>query len=112
MIDRHIGGGRAGRYVAVVIIVAGWLRVDVAHRSRFLQECRTAIESARSTAGCLDFHLAADPLDPGRINVFERWQDVESVERFRGSGPSDDQQAAILDAHVDQYEIESITPLT
>ena len=40
------------------------------------------------------------------------WQDVESVERFRGSGPSDDQQTAIVDARIHQHHVDSSTPLT
>lgn len=94
-----------------MIVVAGWLRVDAKDRESYLEECRDVIVSARAADGCLDFHLSADPLDDGRINVFERWDTVESVERFRGAGPTDDQQQAITDARVEQYEIGSVTRL-
>ncbi len=70
------------------------------------------IEAARAAPGCHDFYLAEDPLDPGRINVFEAWEDSESVERFRGSGPTEDQKGTILDARVEQHEIASTTLLT
>jgi quinol monooxygenase YgiN len=69
------------------------------------------IEAARSTDGCIDFHLAADPIEPDRINVYEHWETVEAVEAFRGSGPSSDQTAAIHDARMFQYEIASSTKL-
>lgn len=95
-----------------MIIVAGWLQVAADDRRPYLDHCRAAIEAARAAPDCLDFHLSADPLDPRRINVFERWEDSASVERFRGSGPSDDQQAMITGAQVDQYEIASSTSLT
>ena len=95
-----------------MVIVAGWLRLDEAHVERYLDECLPVIEAARSAPGCLDFHLSRDPLDTSRINVFERWGDSESVERFRGSGPSDDQQTMIISAQVEQYEVASTTSLT
>lgn len=95
-----------------MIIVAGWLRVAPHDRPAYLEGCAAVIEAARSAAGCLDFHLSADPLDPARINVFERWDDAASVERFRGDGIGDDQQAVIVDASVAQYEVTGSTSLT
>ena len=95
-----------------MIIVSGWLRLDVGMRRQYLEGCLPVVEAARQAPGCLDFHLSADPIEDDRINVFERWEDVESVERFRGDGPADHQQAAILDARVDQHEIASTTSLT
>ena len=103
---------RCAGTVTRMIIVAGWLRVDADERQAYLDGCRAVIASARTAPGCLDFHLSADPIDAERINVFERWENAESVERFRGAGPSDDQQRAITAARVEQYEIASTTPLS
>lgn len=95
-----------------MIIVAGALTVAAENRDSYLEGCRTVIRAARAEPGCLDFSLSADPVDPSRINVYERWDSVESVERFRQAGPSDDQQAMIVGAEVAQYEIASATSLT
>ena len=97
--------------MAEVIIVAGPIHLLPEQRDAYLDGCRVVIEAARRAEGCLDFHLAADPIDPGRINVFERWESVEAVEAFRGDGPSGEQQAQVLGAAVVQYEIASETPL-
>lgn len=94
------------------VIVSGWLRVAPEARGGYLAECRPVIEAARTAPGCLDFHLSADPLDDGRINVYERWRDEASVESFRGAGPSSAQQAAILGAQVEQHVVGSSTSLT
>lgn len=89
-----------------MLIVAGHLTVDPADRDRFVADCRTAVvERARAAAGCLDFALSADALEPGRINVFERWSSEEELLAFRGSGPDGDTGARILDATVRRYTI-------
>ncbi len=94
-----------------MIIVSGVLYVDAADRDRYLQQCREVILAARASDGCIDFHLAADPIEPNRINVYEQWESVESVEAFRGSGPSSEQAAAIREARVLQHEVAASTRL-
>ena len=81
-------------------------------RSAYLDGCRAVIETARATPGCLDFSLAADLIDDDRINIFEQWESVDAVERFRGSGPSDDQQAVISGAHVVQHTVTDTVELS
>lgn len=61
--------------------------------------------SARRTDGCLDFALSPDPLDAGRINVFERWASVETLGRFRGSGPDDGRRDALDAIDVGEYAV-------
>ncbi len=95
-----------------VIIVAGFLRVRPEERASYLIGCAEVIRAARATSGCIDFHLSADPIEPGRINIFEQWDTVEAVEAFRGSGPSGEQQVAVVDASVAQYAISGSTSLT
>ena len=93
-----------------MIIVSGRLHVDPEARAAYLDTCRAVLEQARAAPGCLDFALSADPLEPGRINVYERWESDEDLARFRGSGPSDDQSAAIRDASVARYRISAVEP--
>ena len=90
-----------------MIIVAGFLRVDPDQRANYLEECDEIIRAGRAAPGCVDFSLSADPLEEDRINVFEQWESAEFVDAFRGSGPSDDQQATITEANVMQHEIAS-----
>ena len=95
-----------------MIIVAGWLRVDQQQRQEYLDACRPVIEATRLVPVCMDFYLTADPLEDDRINVFERRKDVDSVKRFRGSGPSGEQQAVIIEAQIHQHDIASTVSLT
>ena len=94
-----------------MIIVAGWLRVAVADRDRYLEAVGDVARLARAAAGCLDFTQAADPLDEERINVYERWESDEDLLRFRSSGdPDAPQQEApvLLSGEVQKYRIASV----
>ncbi len=95
-----------------MIIVSGPIHVDPDQRAGYLADCQTLMEQARQSPGCLDFHLSADPLEPGRINVYEQWDTGADVEAFRGSGPSGEQSATIRSAAVVQHEVASSQPLS
>jgi quinol monooxygenase YgiN len=41
----------------------------------------SVVERARAAAGCPDCAVAAGPIDPGRVNIFERWESQEAVDR-------------------------------
>jgi quinol monooxygenase YgiN len=95
-----------------VVIVSGHLIVAAEHREAYLATCVTVVEAARRAPGCLDFALSADLLDPGRINILERWESQTAVEAFRGAGVDDEQGAAILTASVAEYDVAGIRPLS
>ena len=88
-----------------MVIVAGYVVVDPGHRDDYLKGCVEVVGQARRSAGCLDFALSADLLDPGRVNIFERWESAAAVVAFRGAGPSDEQGAAILAGSVAEYDV-------
>jgi len=88
-----------------VVIVAGHIVVNPEQRDDYLAGCVEVVRQARRAPGCLDFSLSADLLEPGRVNIYERWESQAAVETFRGSGPSDEQGAAIVAASVSEYDI-------
>ncbi len=95
-----------------MVIVAGHVVVDPEQRDDYLSGCVEVVRQARHAPGCLDFSLSADLLEPGRINILERWESQAAVEAFRGSGPSDEQGAAILAAAVAEYDVGDERSLT
>ena len=88
-----------------MIIVAGALAVDPEGRDAYLEGCMSVVEAARREEGCLDFARSPDLLEPGRINVYERWDSDEDLQRFRGSGPDGGQLAALLSIDVREYPV-------
>lgn len=88
-----------------MIIVAGQLRVAPADRAALLDSSHHAVRLARSAPGCHDFYVVADPLDADRVNVYERWADLTSLDAFRGDGPDDELSASILSSSIDEFEV-------
>ena len=94
-----------------MVIVAGQITVEPRQRESYLAGCVSVVERARGASGCLDFAITADLIDPGRVNVFERWESQAAVEAFRGSGPGDEQGAAMRSASVVEYDVADVRPL-
>ena len=51
---------------------------------------------------------AADPIDPERINIFERWESDEDLHRFRTSGGPTADTPPLRDADVHKYRIAAV----
>jgi quinol monooxygenase YgiN len=73
-----------------MLIVCGHLVLDPADRDAHVAASVDAVRLARRAPGCLDFAVSADPVDPTRVNVFERWVGREALDAFRASGDPDD----------------------
>lgn len=91
-----------------MLIIAGHLTVDRAERDEYVAACASVVGAARAADGCLDFSITADIVDPTRVCIHERWESERQLLAFRGSGPSGDQQTAIVDAAVRRYVISAV----
>ena len=90
----------------MTIIVSGSLHVAPKQRDAFLEARVPILEHAREAPGCLDFSLSADLLDPGRVNVYERWRSREDLLSYRaGDGPRLDDSIAVTAADVELHHI-------
>ena len=68
-----------------MILIAGTVDVDPERRDEALQAGCPHMEATRAWAGCMDYVWSADPLVPGRIYVFERWDSEENLAaHFKG----------------------------
>jgi quinol monooxygenase YgiN len=91
-----------------MLIIAGQLILDPNHRAAFLAANTEAVVQARQAAGCFDFVQAADPLDPSRVNIFERWDTEEHLLAFRGTGQPASDSPPIESADVKRYVISAV----
>lgn len=91
-----------------MIIIAGHLVISADARDAYVVSCIPVVEAAREAAGCLDFSITAETVDTTRVRIYKRWHNEEQLLAFRGSGPNEGQQAAIVDADVKRYVISSV----
>lgn len=63
----------------MTIIIAGTLEIDSEQVEAALEAARPLIEGALTQDGCLDYDWSPNPWIAGRIRVFERWRDEESL---------------------------------
>ncbi len=90
-----------------MIIVSGRIYVRSGSREEFLSLSRESVEQARRAPGCKDFIVAADPLEPDRVNVYEEWESKDALADFRGSGPGEDLSSIIVKADVAEHSVAS-----
>jgi quinol monooxygenase YgiN len=69
--------------MAEEFIIAGWLDYGP-NRDQVLEHFTVVAAASRDEPGCLDYTVCADPENPGRVVVFERWtSEVDLVEHFK-----------------------------
>jgi quinol monooxygenase YgiN len=93
-----------------MLIVSGTIHVRPGRRDAFVTASLEAVVQARRSRGCIDFVVAADPLEPDRVNVYEQWESEADLEAFRGAGPGADLTADIVKAAVRRHQISSSGP--
>src|SRR3954454_22035362 len=103
-----------------MVIVAGSFRIAPPDRDASMEGRRSAMEASRAEAGCLDYVFAADPLDPERVVLFERWADQAALDahiagmrerRASGEPAPAGPRVEVRSSEILKYEISSFGPL-
>jgi quinol monooxygenase YgiN len=63
-----------------VLIVSGSFELDPAQRDAFIASRLEAMASSRLEDGCYDYVMSADPIDPARVCLYERWESQEHLD--------------------------------
>jgi quinol monooxygenase YgiN len=63
-----------------MIVVTGVFMVEPADRDAFLEAAKEGMRRSRAEDGCQEYVLAADPLEPGRVVLSERWRDRAALD--------------------------------
>jgi len=93
-----------------MLIVSGRIYVRPGARHEFLTSSLGAVAQACSARGCRDFVVAADPIEPDRVNVYEEWESEEALLTFRGAGPDEGLTSSIVRADVSRHVVASSGP--
>ena len=79
-----------------MVIVGGAFQVDPGERDAFVAERAEVMRRSRAEQGCIEYVMAADPLEPGRVVLFERWAsqaDLDAHLAAMSSGSDSDRPA-------------------
>ena len=94
-----------------MVIVSGVFTVDPEQRDAFVDGRREGMRTSRAEPGCLEYTFSADPLDPGRVLLFERWESQDALHAHlalatqRPAPRAGDTPAAPLSASITVYDV-------
>jgi quinol monooxygenase YgiN len=75
------------------VIVQGAFSIDPDERDRFVETSLGAMRASRQEDGCLEYVIAADPLDPGRAVLSERWASMDHLNQHLAQQKSEAREA-------------------
>jgi quinol monooxygenase YgiN len=97
-----------------MIIVAGTFEMDPEQREAFLDNSEAGMRRSRSEPGCISYVFSADPLEPGRVYLFERWESKDALlthlAAMKTAGPQPP-VVPLRSVEVQQYEISAVGPV-
>lgn len=91
-------------------IIAGHVTVDDDERDAYVEAHRDLVERARQAPGCLDVAITADPVGPGRVNIYERWEGWAAIEAWRERADGPDTGVEMRGVDVTAFEVASTRP--
>ena len=94
-----------------MLIIAGKLYIDPEDREKRLASLDTVIRRARTQPGCLDCVVAADPVEPGRVNQSEHRESEEHFATGQAVVDSPEFVTACLSEGMKKYEIGASGPV-
>lgn len=98
-----------------MVVVGGVFEVDPEQREAFLAGRLELMRRSRAERGCLEYTFAADPLDSGRVVLFERWESQADLDAHlaapRPDSVSSEPAVAARSSSIVLYEVASERPL-
>jgi quinol monooxygenase YgiN len=68
-----------------MIIIAGTMTMDPAHRDEFLAAAQGAMEGTHAEEGNREYVFSADPINAGVVRLFEIWDDASNLGAHMGA---------------------------
>lgn len=83
VLDNELNASAAVAYKwrMATVIVQGAFSFEAEERDRFVESSIEAMRSSRQEEVCLEYVIAADPLDPQRAVLTERWESMDHLEQ-------------------------------
>jgi quinol monooxygenase YgiN len=97
------------------VIVQGVFSIDPDERDRFIEASMESMRSSRDEEGCLEYVIAADPLDPERAVLSERWESMDHLQQHltgqKNATRDGEARPAPRNVEVTLYEVATSRPL-
>ncbi len=98
------------------IIISGTVDIDPEQMEAAMTAAKPLIEGALTQEGIMDYDWCPDPLTPGRIRVFERWESQQALETHFNNHWYQDMRVALAQfgirgADVLKYRIDATEPV-
>ena len=93
-----------------MLIVAGHAEVAAGSRDDYVAAHRDLIRRCRQAPGCLDAAISADPVEPGRVNIFERWGSQEHLDAWRAVADAPDTGIPFDAGEVQLFVVSDVRP--
>jgi quinol monooxygenase YgiN len=91
-----------------IVIVQGVFTVDPEERDRFVEASIEGMSSSRQEEGCLEYVMAADPLDAERVVLSERWESMDHLSQHLAQPRTGGQdRPAPRDVQITLFEVAS-----
>ncbi len=98
-----------------IVIVQGVFSVDPKERDRFVEASVGAMSASRQEEGCLEYVIAADPLDPERAVLSERWESMDHLQQHlaqqKNAARNVDSRPAPRNVEITVFEVATSRPL-
>jgi quinol monooxygenase YgiN len=98
-----------------VLIVGGFFEVEPSERDAFIASRLDSMRTSRAESGCLEYTVAPDPLEPGRVVLFERWESQDALDdhlaALRQAPRPSTPQIALRSVSITVYDIAGERPL-
>jgi quinol monooxygenase YgiN len=92
-----------------MVIVGGTFEFEPGQRELFLASREAMMRTSRAENGCIEYTFAADPLEPGRVVLYERWESQEALDAHiaaqRAAPRSTEQEVTPISSSILIYDV-------
>ena len=92
-----------------MVIVGGSFELNPAERAQFLAGRVEMMRASRIEKGCLEYTFGADPIDPSRVVLYERWESQADLDAhlaaLRSAPPSNRAEVTPISSSIAIYDV-------
>lgn len=99
-----------------MLIIAGTLNVDPTRTDTVMADAAVMMKASHAEDGCHAYAFSLDPIEPGLVHLFEKWESEEALAAHSGSAHMAEFRTkmpawGVTGADIKKYEIASEGPL-